>query len=116
MAGGAKPGERRGGRRKGTPNRATATRLARMETAPFNQEIIEKAKADGVTPLNFMLAVMADSTVDFRVRCDMAKAAAPYVHPRLSAMMVREDKPVDLSGARDQQEIYDAILALAASS
>lgn len=66
-------GKKTGGRQKGTPNRATARR---------EREI---AKA-GDTPLDYMLKVMRDDKADVSRRDDMAKAAAPYVHPKLSSM------------------------------
>jgi hypothetical protein len=66
-------GKKTGGRTKGTPNRATARR---------EREI---AKA-GITPLDYMLKVMRDDKADDGRRDDMAKAAAPYVHPKLSSM------------------------------
>ena len=39
----------------------------------------------GLTPLEFMLRVMRDEGADEAKRLDAAKAAAPYVHPRLNA-------------------------------
>ena len=70
---GAAPGERRGGRQKGTPNKATAARQA------------EIAKS-GQTPLDYMLNIMRDPKQPKQRRDEMAKAAAPYVHPRIAAM------------------------------
>ncbi len=70
---GSAPGERRGGRQKGTANKASIAR--------------QKAVADsGLTPLEYMLDVMRDTTVEGPRRDDMAKAAAPYIHPKLSAV------------------------------
>ena len=66
-------GKKTGGRQKGTPNKATARR---------EREI---AKA-GDTPLEYMLKVMRDAKADSSRRDDMAKAAAPYVHPKLTSM------------------------------
>lgn len=66
-------GLKTGGRKKGTPNRATAAKVA---------EIAES----GVTPLEFMLHVMRDESAEPAARADMAKAAAPYVHPKLAAV------------------------------
>jgi hypothetical protein len=37
-------------------------------------------------PLDYMLRVMNDKTADHDRRADMAKAAAPYCHSRLSAV------------------------------
>lgn len=76
--GGSKPGERRGGRRKGTPNRKTA-------------EQVRAVKESGLTPLEFMLQSMRDEGLDLAIRHDMAKAAAPYVHPRLATVEQKGD-------------------------
>ena len=81
--GGSKPGERRGGRKKGTPNKKTAA-------------VVEAVKAGGVMPLDYMLGVMRDPISNdtdpsvkvamVGLRFEAAKAAAPYVHPKLSAI------------------------------
>lgn len=70
--GGKRPGA---GRKKGSPNKAT-------------QERQKKVAATGQTPLAYMLKIMRDEAADLLVRNDMAKAAAPYVHPRLAVMEV----------------------------
>lgn len=49
------------------------------------REIAEKAMAEGITPLEYMLQVLRDESQDQDKRMDAAKAAAPYVHPKLSA-------------------------------
>lgn len=68
--GGNRPGA---GRKKGAPNKASAERQA-------------KVAATGDTPLDYMLKVMRDEKADASRRDDMAKAAAPYVHPKLASM------------------------------
>jgi len=66
-------GFKTGGRQMGTPNRATSDmRMAIAES--------------GETPLEYMIGVMRDETVEPSRRDDMARAAAPYLHPRLSAV------------------------------
>jgi hypothetical protein len=76
MAGkGSRPGERRGGRKKGTPNKATTAASIQAEIA-----------ASGEKPLDYMLRVMRDETAEPIRRDAMAKAAAPYVHPTLAAV------------------------------
>lgn len=50
------------------------------------RDIAEKASSEGITPLEFMLEVMRDTKADRAERLDMAKAAAPYIHPRLAAV------------------------------
>jgi hypothetical protein len=70
----ASGGKREGaGRKAGVPNKASIARQ-------------EKAAATGETPIDYMLRVMRDPTNDHGRRDEMAKAAAPYVHPKLSAV------------------------------
>jgi hypothetical protein len=76
---GSKPGERRGGRQKGTPNKVNA--LKRAEIA-----------ASGELPLDYMLRVMRDETVDPERRDQMARSAAPYLHAKLQAVVHPDDK------------------------
>ena len=68
--GGPRPGA---GRKPGAINKATA-------------EARERAEAGGVLPLDFMLSIMRDETAKREERLDMAKAAAPYVHAKLSSV------------------------------
>jgi hypothetical protein len=69
-------GIKTGGRRKGTPNRVTAAVTAAVA-------------ADGTTPLEFLLCVMRDEMQPTELRLEAAARAAPYCHPRLSAIAVR---------------------------
>ena len=69
-AGGARPGA---GRKKGVPNKATAAKAAEVA-------------ASGMTPLDFMLKIMRDEGEEMDRRCDMAKAAGPYVHAKLASI------------------------------
>jgi hypothetical protein len=79
MAGkGSRPGERRGGRRKGTPNKATTAASIQAEIA-----------ASGELPLDFMMRTMRDPGQDFGMRAAMARSAAPYCHPQLQAVAHR---------------------------
>lgn len=66
-------GRKTGGRRKGTPNKATSEKSAEIA-------------ASGLTPLDFMLQVMRDETKPDGLRASMARDAAPYVHARLAAI------------------------------
>lgn len=65
-------GRKTGGRQKGSLNKSTREQQA-------------AAIASGLAPLDYMLAVMRDAQQPPERRDDMAKAAAPYVHPRLSS-------------------------------
>jgi hypothetical protein len=51
--------------------------------------------ASGQTPLEFMLEVMRDTGAERSERLDMAKAAAPYIHPRLSNVEAKVDASVE---------------------
>ena len=73
MPRGCKPGERRGGRQPGTPNKATALVNAAFSVATSNPEL---------SPLDFFLAVMRDPSIPPDWRFKAAQAAAPYVHPK----------------------------------
>jgi hypothetical protein len=76
MSRGSAPGERRGGREQGTPNRRTA----------FLRQIADLAAQSENTPLEYLLSVMRDVEVPAEQRLEAAKAAAPYVHPKLSSI------------------------------
>ena len=56
-----------GGRKKGSKNKVTRE--------------IELARS-GMLPLAYMLKVMRDPKAKVERRMEMAKAAAPYIHPR----------------------------------
>lgn len=78
MRGGKREGA---GRKAGTPNKATLERQAEVA-------------ATGETPLDYMIRVMRDQTIDHARRDEMAKAAAPYVHPRLAAHEIKSESTV----------------------
>lgn len=66
-------GKREGaGRKAGSPNKASIARQ-------------EEVAAGGKTPLEYMLEVMRDEAATSARRDEMAKAAAPYVHPKLAS-------------------------------
>ncbi len=53
------------------------------------REAAEPVTAGAGTPLDAMLAIMNEAT-DVAVRLEAAKAAAPYLHPRLSTVQPRK--------------------------
>jgi type VI protein secretion system component VasF len=80
----------RGGARAGAGRKAGA---ATVKT----REIADRMMEEGISPLEYMLNVMRRATVHEDVKIQIAretmafeaaKAAAPYVHPRLSAIEV----------------------------
>jgi hypothetical protein len=73
----SRPGERRGGRQKGTPNKKTAlTRAA----------IAARAAHENLSPLDLMLAIMRDRHVALVTRVKMALRALPLLHTKLTAV------------------------------
>ena len=51
---------------------------------PLPPDIIESARPANMQPLQYMIEVMNDATVDPNRRDRMAIAAAPYCHPKVS--------------------------------
>ena len=69
----------RGGRRAGAGRKpGSATRKTR--------EIADAAADTGITPLEYMLSLLRDKDLAGAERFEAAKAAAPYMHPRLSSL------------------------------
>jgi hypothetical protein len=79
MRGGKRVGA---GRTPGSPNKASRARE-------------ERIAAEGVTPLDYMIAVMRDDKQPTERRDEMAKAAAPYVHPRLASVESKNETTVN---------------------
>lgn len=84
------------GRKKGTPKTGGRKKGSVNKATPLVREAVLKATAAGITPLEYMLHLMREEPpegadpvvkVSMRVmRFEAAKAAAPYVHPRLTAV------------------------------
>jgi hypothetical protein len=87
---GSKPGERRGGRQRGTPNKKTALRNAAIAAAASNPDI---------SPLDFLLGVMRDPNVSPELRIKVAQVAAPFIHAKPGTARSKEPtasaKPID---------------------
>lgn len=85
IKGGKRPGA---GRKKGVPNKRTA-------------EVQRQVEESGITPLEFMLRIMRTEPGEIKdqrvlqsmmeMRFEAAKAAAPYVHARLSSIDLKAD-------------------------
>lgn len=77
--GGAREGA---GRKPGAIRKATAAAQA-------------KAAEGGILPLDFMLERMRNPEAPIADRMDMAKAAAPYVHAKLSSIEAKVDAHIE---------------------
>jgi hypothetical protein len=88
MPRGSKPGERRGGRQRGTPNKKTLIK---------NAVFLAAAADPNRSPLDFMLALTRDPQVPLDLRIDMAAAAAPFVHAKPKVSPRVRTNPMDSS-------------------
>lgn len=96
----------RGGKRLGAGRKAgSANKLTR--------KIADKAVAEGTTPLEYMLKLLriepaadADAAKKAQIealRFEAAKAAAPYVHPKLQAIEHKVDGPIKVHHYDDRE-------------
>ncbi len=76
---------------------ARTTKKTATLTPASAAKALERVRRGGITPLDYMLQVMRDESVEPAKRLDAAKAAAPYVHPRLASVAVgnQDDKPFE---------------------
>ena len=81
-----------GGRRLGAGRKSGKVTQATRD----KQAVVAEALRDGRTPLEYMLSVMRDPSVDPDRRDRMALAAAQFVHPRLQLLAVQERRFSDL--------------------
>lgn len=68
----------------------------------LNEEARQKALEGGVSPLDYMLALLRDETNDRDVRFEAAKAAAPYVHAKLASIEHSGDVTLHHEDALDE--------------
>lgn len=89
--GGARTGA---GRKKGGANRVT-------------EEAIAKAEAGGEMPLAFLLRIMRDPAADEAKQIDCAKAAAPYLHPKLATIDTNISGALEMTYSAVRRDIVD---------
>ena len=95
----------KGGRRAGAGRPKGAASLK-------TREIANRAVAEGITPLEYLLLVMRDENASPPSRLEAAKSAAPYVHPRLSAVDVSsKDGTMTPKAALDVSKLSSQTLA-----
>ncbi len=70
-------GRKTGGRKKGTPNKIQ--RPGKKQSA-----LVDKLFDEGVTPLEYMLAILRNPESQAMQKAWAAEKAAPYCHPRLA--------------------------------
>lgn len=79
--GGARPGA---GRKTGAVTKKT-------------REVAERAIAEGLTPLDYMLQILRDETREDGERFEAAKQAAPYVHAKLASVQADVNADVGIT-------------------
>jgi hypothetical protein len=65
----------------------------------FAVKTAQKVAESGMTPIDYLVSVYRDETVNLRERVLAARAAAPYVHPKLSNV------EMDLSSHGDKDAV-----------
>jgi hypothetical protein len=84
MPRGSKPGERRGGRQRGTPNKKTALRNAVISAADLDPNI---------SPRDFMLGLMRNGDLPLADRFAAAQAVLPLLHQNLTVGQATQHSP-----------------------
>jgi len=77
----------------------------------MNEAARKSALASGQSPLEFLLNAMRDNGRDFHTRLDAAKAAAPYIHAKLSNVDMTAKIEKDVTALSDAE-----LLSIAAAS
>jgi hypothetical protein len=77
MPRGSKPGERRGGRQRGTPNKSTVLKNAAIAAA---------ANDPNLSPLDFLLKLMRQPDLPLELRVTVAHQALPFAHIKKKAV------------------------------
>lgn len=92
----------RGGKRPGAGRPAGAQNKRTIEQ-------VEAIEASGLTPLEYLTSVYQDTNADESKRIDAAKAAAPYVHPKLATTTLQgpEGGPVQVAAVDAEWRIID---------
>jgi hypothetical protein len=80
----------RGGKRPGAGRKLGSV-------SKLSRQAAEAEFGKGMTPLEFLTSVMRDPEQPLGIRIEAAKAAAPYVHPRINAVAIsaENDKVFD---------------------
>jgi hypothetical protein len=84
MPRGCRPGERRGGRQKGTLNKKTLLRNAALSAAAADPYL---------SPLDYLLNVMREQTLPLETRVAAAREALPYLHSKPQVSVARQATP-----------------------
>ena len=87
----------RGGKREGS-GRKVGSKVQKTAL------IAHRLAAEGQTPLDFIVELMRDESQPIELRLDCAKAAAPYIHPRLA--MVHNKVETDSGLTKEERKNF----------
>ena len=74
----------------------------------LTEQAIREA-GEGITPLEFMLGLLRDESLDMLQRFEAAKAAAPYVHARqIESQVQSENVNYNISDAPMSEDEWEA--------
>lgn len=62
--------------------------IRHLSALKLSTEMTAKAEKAGLTPLDFLLSIQNNPNIEIHKRIEAAKAAAQYVHPKLSSVDV----------------------------
>jgi hypothetical protein len=112
---GSQPGERRGGRAKGTPNKATAKRQSIITMATNGQSAVDHMRS--LLAFYTAKAEAEPKRQDYWQRCrlEAAKALAQYETPRLQAIMVEPPNRRRELAAKSDLELLEELRVQAAA-
>lgn len=88
----------RGGHRTGAGRRKGAISLS-------TRAIVEAAKSGGEMPIDYMLRIMRDENAPDSRRDRMAKAAAVYLHAKLSTIEDEEEEDAEHADAQSADRV-----------
>lgn len=79
---------------RSVPSTKTALKRKRRPRASYKRELT--VAEEGLTPLDFLLRVMRNAKNPPAIRMEAAKAAAPYVHPKLAQISTQAGQAVTI--------------------
>ena len=85
-----------GGRRPGAGRKRGGINKRPAKSRLVNEAAVAAAET-GISPVEYMLAVMRDPNAEADRRDRMAAAVAPYVHPRLAQIEAKVDQFMEVA-------------------
>ena len=113
MSGGSKPGERRGGRQAGAPNKRTIQREQAMQEAALKVAAAIGPEAFAGDAHALLVAVYKDPAHEWDLRVDAAKAAIRFEKPALASSTVEVRDPLAGMSVEHLQALHRIALAAA---